>query len=89
MEGRYLDFNGKVLSEAVIHLSIEKFHGAKQIDTLKVFPLHYYLNESDARAQLLKCGHRFLRLIGIHHVKHYRKAFYMEKGRLIKVTIKG
>ena len=89
IEGRYLDFDGKVLSEAVIHLSIEKFRGAKRINTLKVFPLHYHPNESNARAQLLKCSHRFLRLTGIHYVEYHRKAFYMEKGRLIKVTIKG
>jgi hypothetical protein len=50
IEGRYLDFDGKVLSEVVIHLLIKKFRGAKQIDTLKVFPLHCHLNESDARA---------------------------------------
>ncbi|KFY02822.1 hypothetical protein V490_00390 [Pseudogymnoascus sp. VKM F-3557] len=89
MEGRYLDFDGKVLGEAVIHLSIEKFRGAKRIDTLEVFPLHCHPNESDARAQLLKCGHRFLGLTGIHHVEYHGKAFYMEKGRPIEVTIKG
>ena len=87
IEGRYLDFDGKVLGEAVIHLSIEKFRGAKRIDTLKAFPLHCHLNESDVREQLLKCSHRFLRLTGINHVKCHRKAFYMEKGRLIEVTI--
>ncbi|KAL5344673.1 hypothetical protein ACLOAV_010365 [Pseudogymnoascus australis] len=89
MEGRYLDFDGKVLGEAVIHLSIEKFRGAKRIDTLEVFPLHCHPNESDARAQLLECGHRFLGLTGIHHVEYHGKAFYMEKGRPIEVTIKG
>lgn len=89
VEGRYLDFDGKVLGEAVIHLSIDKFRGAKRIDTLEVFPLHCHLNEIDARAQLLKCGHRFLGLTGIHHVEYYGKAFYVEKGRPIEVTIKG
>ncbi|ELR04587.1 hypothetical protein GMDG_06869 [Pseudogymnoascus destructans 20631-21] len=89
IEGRYLDFDGKVLGEAVIHLSIEKFRGAKRIDTLEVFPLHCHANESNARAQLLKCGHRFLGLTGIHHVEYHGKAFYMEKGRPIEVTIKG
>jgi hypothetical protein len=39
MEGRYLDFNGKVLSEVAIHLLIKRFRGAKRIDTLEVFPL--------------------------------------------------
>ncbi|OBT86393.1 hypothetical protein VE02_05287 [Pseudogymnoascus sp. 03VT05] len=87
--GRYLDFDGKVLGEAVIHLSIEKFRGAKRIDTLEVFPLHCHPNESDAREQLLKCGHRFLRLTGINHVEYHGKAFYMEKGRPIEVTING
>lgn len=89
IEGRYLDFDGKVLGEAVIHLSIEKFRGAKRIDTLEVFPLQYHPDESDARAQLLKCGRKFLGLTGTHHVEYHGKAFYMEKGRPIEVTIKG
>ncbi|KAL2380145.1 hypothetical protein RJZ90_004791 [Blastomyces dermatitidis] len=88
MEGCYLDFDGKVLGETVIHLSIEKFHGAKWIDTLEVFPLHCHSNERDAREQLLNCGHRFLGLTGINHVEYLgKKAFYMEKGRPIEVTI--
>lgn len=89
MEGRYLDFDGKVLGEAVIHLSIEKFRGAKRIDTLEVFPLQCHPNETDARAQLLKCGRRFLGLTGIHHAEYHGRAFYMEKGRPIEVTING
>jgi hypothetical protein len=55
IEGHYLNFNGKVLSKVVIYLLIKKFYSAKQINTLKVFPLHCHLNESDVRVQLLKC----------------------------------
>ncbi|KMW66400.1 hypothetical protein BDDG_11532 [Blastomyces dermatitidis ATCC 18188] len=68
--------------------SRDRFHGAKWIDTLEVFPLHCHSNERDAREQLLNCGHRFLGLTGINHVEYLgKKAFYMEKGRPIEVTI--
>ena len=42
----YLDFNKKVFRETLSKYTIKKFRRAKQITTLEIFPLKYYLSES-------------------------------------------
>lgn len=54
MDYRYLDFDGKVFGGVQFKIFMKKFRGAKQINTLEVFPLQYYLSESEARAQLVE-----------------------------------
>jgi hypothetical protein len=87
MECRYLDFNGEVFGEVSVELQISKFHGTKRINTLEAFPLQYHPNESAIRADLLKCGRKFVSLMGTHHRRCYGKAFFMRKGDVIQFSV--
>jgi hypothetical protein len=45
-----LDFDRKVLGETSSEYTIKKFHRAKVITTLELFPLKYYPGEEHIRA---------------------------------------
>ncbi len=87
MECRYLDFDGEVLGEVSIELHIPKFRGTKRINTLEAFPLQYHSNQSDVRTDLIKCGRKFISLMGSHH-RHCRgKAFYIHEGYRVEFSV--
>ena len=46
VKARYLDFDRKVFREILSEYTIKKFRRAKQITTLEIFPLKYYLSKS-------------------------------------------
>ena len=89
IKARYLDFDRKVLKETLSQYTIEKFQGAKQITTLKVFPLKYHLSKSHIRAYLTKYGQKFLSIIDVHLCEYKGKAFYIEKERVVEILIKS
>jgi hypothetical protein len=64
---RFFDFDSKTFSKASIKLVILKFRGTKRINTLLAFPLKYYLDENQVKSDFVKCGRKFVRLIGTHH----------------------
>jgi hypothetical protein len=80
MECRYIDFDGEAFGDVSLNLVIPKFRGTKRIDTLTAFPLQYHADESGVRIDLLKCGRKFISLIGTHHRHCCGKAFFMYDG---------
>ncbi len=87
MECRYYDFDGEVFGEVSVELHIPKFRGTKRINTLEAYPLQYHANESDVRTNLIKCGRKFISLIGSHH-RHCRgKAFYIRERRTVEFFV--
>jgi hypothetical protein len=84
---QYLDFDGEEFGEASINLGIVKFRGVRRINTLEAFPLQYHPDEKRVRADLVKCGRKFVFLIGTHYCHLQGKAFYMEKGEPEPVRI--
>jgi hypothetical protein len=89
IKARYLDFDGKVFGGASSEHLIEKFHGAKQITALEVFPFKYHLGEKHVRAHLTECGQKFLSMMNIHPFKYEGKAFYIEKEKVVEIFIKS
>ena len=87
MEGRYLDFDGKVFGEACVVLCMERFREAKQINLLNAFPLEYHQNGSKIRAHLIECGRKFVSLMGVHHCQFRGPAFFMHKGEPVQVNV--
>ncbi|KAF7133737.1 hypothetical protein CNMCM5793_005091 [Aspergillus hiratsukae] len=49
---RYLDFDGQYFGEAGIMLRINKFRGAKEIDSLEAFPLRYHRDSEQGKWKL-------------------------------------
>jgi len=87
LECHYLDFDGKVFGETAIELAITRFRGTKRISSLDAFPLEYHPNKNDAKAHLLECGRKFMSLMGVHHRQYRGDAFFMRKGKPIKVPV--
>jgi len=87
LECHYVDFDGKAFGETSIELAILKFRGTKRIDSLDAFPLEYHPKKIEVKAHLVECGRKFVSLMGVHHRQYRGDAFYMRKGRPIKVPV--
>ncbi|KAJ5873293.1 ATPase AAA-type core [Penicillium solitum] len=87
LECRFLDYNGVKFGEAGIFLRVAKFRGSKPIDTLEAYPLCHHPSHEQIRKDLVERGQKFRDLAG-SHIKHCKgSAFFMNKGKAIKVNI--
>jgi hypothetical protein len=68
IEGRYLDFNEEVFGETPVAARISKFHRAKPINALDLFPLKYHQNKEEIKAEIIKCGRKSISLKGTRHL---------------------
>ncbi|PVH68430.1 P-loop containing nucleoside triphosphate hydrolase protein [Cadophora sp. DSE1049] len=87
MDCRLFDFDGKAFGKASIELVIPKFRGTKRINTLPAFPLKYHPDENQVKSDFVKCGRKFVRLIGTHHCHCQGEAFFMEDGDPVRVSV--
>ncbi|KAI9715641.1 MAG: hypothetical protein M1812_005793 [Candelaria pacifica] len=87
VECRLLDFNGQVFGEVSTALGIRKFQGAKRVDRLEAFPLEFHRHQKKMKDYLVRCGRRFVSLMGQHHVRYHGNAFYIEKGEYVEVPV--
>ncbi|CAG7951484.1 unnamed protein product [Penicillium salamii] len=87
LECRFVDYDGVKFGEAGIFLRVAKFRGSKPIEALEAFPLHQHPNHEQVRKDLIERGQKFRGLAG-SHVRHCKgSAFFMNKGKAIKVNI--
>ena len=84
---RFLDFNGQLFGEVSTALGISKFNGAKRIDQLEAFPLEFHRSKNRMREHLVRCGRRFVSLMGEHHVQYRGNAYYIENGKFSEVPV--
>jgi hypothetical protein len=89
IDGHYLDFDGEIFGETLVEAGITKFRGAKPINTLDLFPLEYHPDIGEVKAQLIKCGRKFISLKGTHHLQYRGTAFRMEKGNPVAIFVDG
>ena len=87
LECRYLDFDGKVFGETSVELGIPKFRGTRKVNSLDAFPLEYHPSKNKILAHLVDCGRKFVSLISVHHRQYRGDAFYVRKGKPIKVPV--
>jgi hypothetical protein len=87
LESRYLDFDGRVFGEATEELGIEKFRGARRIDSLKAFPLKYHPDKENMEQQLITSRKKFVSMLGSHHCQYTGNAFFQHKTDLIRVHV--
>lgn len=87
LECRFLDYDGVKFGEAGIFLRVPKFRSSKLIETLEAFPLCYHPRHQEVRNGLVERGQKFRDLAG-SHIRHCEgSAFFMNKGKAIKVNI--
>ena len=88
LQCQYLDFDGKVFGAVTERLAVEKFRGARRINTLNTFPIQFHPN-SDIVENLAARGQRFVNLIGSHHRHYHGHAFFQRKEGVIRVPVKS
>ncbi|KAJ5292085.1 hypothetical protein N7478_001336 [Penicillium angulare] len=87
LECRFLDYDGVKFGEAGIFLRVPKFRGSKPIATLEAYPLRHHPSHEQVRKDLVERGERFRDFAG-SHIQHCQgNAFFMHKGKAIKVNI--
>ncbi|KAF7133971.1 hypothetical protein CNMCM5793_005497 [Aspergillus hiratsukae] len=87
LDYRHLDFDGQDFGEARIAFGIEKFRGAKAIDSLEAFPLRYHSDSELVRQQLVEGGRKCCALTSTH-IQHCKgTAFIMSKGKPVQINI--
>ena len=86
LQCQYLDFDGKVFGAVTERLAIEKFRGARRINTLNTFPVQFHL-KSDIKENLAARGERFVNLIGSNHRHYDGHAFFQRKEGVVRVPI--
>ena len=84
---QYLNYNGQLFEKASVNLAIVKFHERKHINTFKVFPLQYHLNEKGIKAHLTECSQKFIFMLRAHHCHCQSTAFYVKEKESVKVFI--
>jgi hypothetical protein len=87
LECRYLDFDGQVFGEVIERLEIEKFRGARPIDSLDAFPLRYHPAKENLEKQLISCGEKFVTMMGAHHRQYHGTAFFQCPHELHRITV--
>ena len=86
LQCQYLDFDGKVFGAVTEKLAIERFRGARQINSLNTFPIQFHLN-SEIRESLAARGEKFVNLIGSHHCHYHGHAFFQRKEGVVRVPV--
>lgn len=87
LECRFLDYDGAKFGEAGIFLRVAKFRGSKSVESLEAFPLCYHPRHEQVRNNLIERGRKFRDLAG-SHIRHCKgSAFFMNKGKPIKLKI--
>ncbi|KAJ6020015.1 hypothetical protein N7522_000090 [Penicillium canescens] len=87
LECRFFDYDGVKFGEAGMFLRLAKFRGSKPIESLEAFPLRYHPRHGQVRKDLVERGEKFRDLAG-SHIRHCRgSAFFMNKGKAIKVNV--
>ncbi|KAJ5489169.1 hypothetical protein N7539_004059 [Penicillium diatomitis] len=87
LECRFLDYDGVKFGEAGTFLRVPKFRGSKPIETLEAYPLCHHPSHEQVRKDLVERGQRFRDLAG-SHIQHCKgSAFFMNKGKAVKLNI--
>ncbi|OKP09742.1 hypothetical protein PENSUB_4871 [Penicillium subrubescens] len=87
LECRFMDYDGVKFGEAGIFLRVAKFRGSKPIESLEAFPLRYHPRHEQVRKDLVERGQKFRDLAGSHTRQCKGSAFFMNKGKAIKVNV--
>ncbi|KFX94934.1 hypothetical protein V490_04075 [Pseudogymnoascus sp. VKM F-3557] len=89
IEGKYLEYDGKVWGMGTMDCDVPAFKGARKITSLACYPLRYHKDEEKVRKELIERGKKFVSLQGVHYKSHEGLAYYKKKRQVIKVNING
>ncbi|KAF2799847.1 hypothetical protein K505DRAFT_230068 [Melanomma pulvis-pyrius CBS 109.77] len=89
IEGRYLEYDGKIFGMGEHAVSIPAFKGPKKVINLEAYPLKFHKDPEDLRKQLIERGQKFVALQGMNYRTHKGLAYSKQKRSVVKVTVNG
>jgi len=89
IEGRYLEYDGKVFGFADYFLRIPNFKGHKKITSLPAYPLKYHKNAETLRDELIERGKKFIALQGMNYRFQNGLGYQKIKHSVAKINING
>ncbi|KAK6374732.1 hypothetical protein LTR64_002846 [Lithohypha guttulata] len=89
LQCQYLDFDGKVFGTVTERLPIERFHGARPITTLDIYPLYFHPTPNKIMQSLIERGRNFMSLMGSHHRIYDGVAFRRVKDGLVRKSVQS
>ncbi|KAF2467325.1 uncharacterized protein BDR25DRAFT_345066 [Lindgomyces ingoldianus] len=89
IEGRYLEYDGKVFGLGDLEVHVEAFKGPRKITSLATYPLQYHKDPEGVKKQLVERGKKFVGLQGMNYRFHKGLAYQKKKKAVAKVNING
>ncbi|KAF2870776.1 hypothetical protein BDV95DRAFT_607909 [Massariosphaeria phaeospora] len=89
IDGRYLEYNGKIFGLGSIGVEIPLFKGPKKITNLPVYPLKFHKDPEGLEQQLIERGKKFVSLQGMNYRFHKGLAYMKVKRSVVKVNVNG
>ncbi|PVI01842.1 hypothetical protein DM02DRAFT_654094 [Periconia macrospinosa] len=89
IEGRYLEYDGKVFGLGDHFVQINSFKGPRRIANIGAYPLSFYKDPEALREQLIERGKKFVALQGMNY-RFQKGLAYMKVRRVVmKFNING
>lgn len=89
IEGRYLEYDGKVFGLGDYFLQIQAFKGPKKITSLAAHPLSFHKDPEGLREQLIERGKKFVALQGMNYRFHDGLGYMKVKRSVAKFNLNG
>ncbi|KAK5093854.1 hypothetical protein LTS08_008813 [Lithohypha guttulata] len=89
LQCQYLDFDGKVFGTVTERLPVERFHGARPITALDIYPLYFHPTPNKIMQSLIERGRTFMSLMGSHHRTYNGVAFRRVKDGLVRKSVQS
>jgi adenylate kinase family enzyme len=89
VEGRYLEYDGKVFGMGDYAVRIPSFKGPKKIVNLDAYPLIYHKDPEGLEKQLVERGQKFVALQGMNYRVHKGIGYIKQKRSVARVNIDG
>ncbi|KZM21553.1 uncharacterized protein EKO05_0000712 [Ascochyta rabiei] len=89
INGRYLEYDGKVFGFGDHQTEIKAFKGHKKITSLVAYPLEYHKDLKNIQKQLIERGKKFVALQGMSYRLQKGIAYMKVKNTIAKFNING
>lgn len=89
IEGRYLEYDGKVFGFGEHLVSIQEFRGSRKISSLSAHPLEFHKDPKKLQEQLIERGKKFVSLQGMKFMRQEGLGYVKHKNTILKHSING
>jgi DNA polymerase III delta prime subunit len=89
IEGRYLEYDGKIFGMGDHAVRIPSFKGPRKIANLEAYPLKYHKDPEGLEKQLVERGKKFVALQGMNYRVQSGLGYMKQKRSVARINIDG